>query len=166
MGGVGVEVKIFTDITQDQVGASVAVEIGRCDGLPPSVEVAEVGMYFRKVVSLVGENTGRHPFSGDDQFFLPVAGDIGPYGAGHHANMGDIGIFCCGYIGEMSFAVINEQVAGGGDTVDLGEAPATDEKIRIAIVVKVFGNGHRDIHACIGEGVGIELEITFSIIFV
>jgi len=66
MGGVGVEVEVFSNVAQQDIGQAVAVEVMDAEGLPPSEEVLEAGGEFVEAVVLEVEEPGRHPFAGDE----------------------------------------------------------------------------------------------------
>src|SRR5579872_5181260 len=134
---VGMQGKVLPDITQDQVRFAVSVHVGYGQGFPPSIEVGEVGVDLFKMIILPGEDTGRHPFTGDDQLFCGVARYVRPGGGGDHADAGDVGVLRPGDIGEMSFAIVDEQVAGGGGAIFMGYAAAPDEQVLVSVVVEV-----------------------------
>src|ERR1700722_6335422 len=97
------KVKVFAYVAEDEIRFAVAVDVSHGDRLPPAIEFAEVGGDFRKVVGIEAEEAGGHPFACDEQLWLSLTEDICPAGAGHHADMGDVGVFCGSDIGEMAF---------------------------------------------------------------
>ncbi len=149
--GVGPEIEVFTDVAQDQIGSAVAIEIGHGEGLPPAVEVIEIGGQFGKVVAGELEDAGRHPLAGDDKLVLVVAIQGSPAGGGDHTDVGDIGITGRGDIGKVAMAVIEVDKAGGVGAVFAGNGAAADEQIGKAIAIKIAGDGHGGVDA-VGMG--------------
>lgn len=164
--GVGVEIEVFADIAQDQVGSAVAIEIGYAEGLPPAIEVIEIGGQFGEMAAGELEDTRGHPVAGDDKLMLVVAIEGSPAGGGDHADMGDIRIFGRGDIGKMSMAVVDIDETGGVGAVFAGDRAAADEQVGEAIAIKITGDGHSGIDAIgmSGYGIGGKGEVTVTVI--
>jgi len=92
--------------------------------------------------------------------------EVGPGGGGDHADVGDIGITGGGNVGEMSFAVVDIDKAGGVGAVLAGDGTSPDEQVEVSIVVEVGGDGYGRVASLGGgrEGVGSQGKMSFSIV--
>ena len=92
--------------------------------------------------------------------------EVGPGGGGDHADVGDIGITGGGDVGEMSFAVVDIDKAGGVGAVLAGDGTSPDEQVEVSIVVEVGGDGYGRVASLGGgrEGFGSQGKMSFSIV--
>jgi len=166
VGRIGSEIEVLADVAQDQIGPSVAVEIGHGEGLPPAEEVIEIGGQLGEMVAGELEDAWGHPVAGEDELVLTIAIEAGPAGGGDHADMGDIGIAGRGDIGEMAVAVVEVDKAGGVGTVFAGYGASADEQIGEAVVIEIAGDGYGGVDAIGmgGYGVGGEGEMAVTVI--
>lgn len=166
MGGVGAEVEVFANVAHQDIGETVAIEVMDAEGLPPSEEMLDVGGEFVEAVVLEVEETGRHPFAGDEELRVTESGEVGPCGGGDHADVSDIGITGGGDVGEMPFAVIDIDKGGGIGAIFSGDGATADKQIGEAVVVEVGGNGYGGVATLGGGGEGIRRQgkVSFSIV--
>src|SRR6185312_88134 len=108
MGAIRMEVEILADVSQDEIGQTVAVEIGDGHGFPPAIPVGEIGLHLVEMVVFPGKDVRRHPFAYDDEVFDAVTDDVRIRGGGDHADAGDVGVFGGRDVGEMTMTVIDK----------------------------------------------------------
>src|SRR5581483_8348763 len=116
------------------------------------------------MIAVVGEYAWRHPLAGNYQFFGAIAGNIGPYGAGYHAYIGNVGILCFCHVSKMAVPIVYIQVARGGNAVVTGRTSATYKQVEVTIFIKIVRNGYGCVHTVIGKSSGIQTKIAFTII--
>ena len=116
------QVEIFANVAQYKVHFSIAIDVGNGYRLPPTKHIVKVGFHLFEMTPVERKNPGRHPFTNNDQLFLRITRDIGPYRSANHSNVSDVRITGFSHIRKMALTIIYKKKTFRGHTIQLGIA--------------------------------------------
>lgn len=113
VGGRAIRV-VQTHVSGDHVDVAIAVEIGRCDALPPARELTQTRFDggIAKPPAIVAQERDGHPFAGNEQVWDSVGVDIGPARVRHGPQLGQRGRGFIRYVAEHAPLVMQQPAAG------------------------------------------------------
>ena len=141
------EVRVETEVPEHEIGAPVAVEVRGRHAVPPSLRLRQPGL--RRPVDeptvLLAEDAHRHPFADDDEVERLRSRTRHPCRGRHHPGLAEAGRDLVGHVGELSLAVVPQQVAARRGAVLSRDDARADEQVDVAVAVEIAGHHARSV---------------------